>query len=109
MRLKEFENARRAFARCCELEDDYGPSWADLGLALAELKKPVEAIAAAKKAIALQGEFPGGHGAMGRALMIQKKFKEALPHLTKCEQLSTMNPAWKIRSTKWIAECKKGM
>lgn len=104
-KVDEFENARDAF----ELEDDYGPTWANLGIVQLELNNSEEALQAGRRTIELMPDQPSGYGIAGRALVLQEKYEEALPLLEKCDEVRANFRRWQKPSKQWIAECKRLM
>jgi tetratricopeptide (TPR) repeat protein len=86
-KVEELENACDAYERACELEDDHGPTWANVGTMLLLQKRSDEALNAGRRVIELMPDHPDGYGIAGRALMQQKNFDEALPLLEKCDEV----------------------
>src|SRR5205823_1668211 len=83
----------------------YALAYSDLGAALAEQNKPVEAEAACRKAIALKPEYAGSYNGLGIALAEQKKLAEAAAALRKANQLLPNHPAIRNnlrRAERWL-------
>ena len=106
-KLDELENAHEAFARACELEADYGPSWVDLGNVLLRQERYAEALSAGQRAMDLMPEHPAGYGLAGRASMRKENPQAALPLLEKCAQLAATTPTWKEPAQEWLDTCRQ--
>ena len=106
-KVDELENARKAFERACELEDDYGPTWVNLGNVLLKQNKGAAALDAGRRAVQLTPAHPGGYGVVGRAQMQLKAYDRALPALEKCVELAVKTPHWKEPAEEWLEQCKK--
>jgi tetratricopeptide (TPR) repeat protein len=67
---RRFEEACRVFQRAAALAPGSAPAWCNLAAACIELRQPVQALAAADRAIALDPAFAPAHANRGDALRL---------------------------------------
>ncbi len=85
----DYVGAVREIRRGVELDPDNATGWDMLSWALGYLQPPqaVESEKAARETIRLRPSMPGAQYHLGRALMLQGRFPEALAAFDRCEQL----------------------
>ena len=85
----DYIGAVREIRRGVELDPDNATGWDMLSWALGYLQPPqaVESEKAARETIRLRPSMPGAQYHLGRALMLQGRFPEALAAFDRCEQL----------------------
>lgn len=105
--VDEPHNARAALQQCLTLEPEYAPSWVNYGEILLTLESWQEAARAGQQAIELAPEHPAGYGILGRSLMGQGKFTDALPELDTCHRLGAGLKSWHQPSAVWLKECRE--
>jgi eukaryotic-like serine/threonine-protein kinase len=85
----DYVGAVREIRRGVELDPDNATGWDMLSWALGYLQPPqaVESEKAARETIRLRPSMPGAQYHLGRALMYQGRFPEAMAAFDRCEQL----------------------
>ena len=85
----DYVGAVREIRRGVELDPDNATGWDMLSWALGYLQPPqaVESEKAARETIRLRPSMPGAQYHLGRALMLQGRFPEAMAAFDRCEQL----------------------
>jgi tetratricopeptide (TPR) repeat protein len=87
---KLFEESARSARAALALRPDYGRAHMSLGLALKQLGKPAEALAAFREAVHCSPEFGENHLFLGQALAEANDVEGARHHLQQAQLM--MNP-----------------
>ncbi len=82
-------------------------AYGNLGLAMHNLKKFDEAIAAYRRAISINPNLAGIHCNLGHALTDTGRFREALESLEKGHELGSRQPGWRLPSEVWVREARR--
>ena len=104
---RELDQSRNALERAITIEPKHGPTHADLAQTLFDAGETDKALIHARIAADLSPQSAMAFGLIGRVLMIQKKYKEALPMLQKCHDLSQKDSSFNGLSKQWLNECRQ--
>ncbi|MFN0134683.1 MAG: protein kinase domain-containing protein [Phycisphaerae bacterium] len=105
----EFPEAIRAIERSIALQPRHAWTLADLSRTQLVAGDFAAAERAAREAVAIDADVAIAQCALGRSLMAQDKFADALASLERGHELGRKNPQWNHPSQQWIDECKGRM
>jgi serine/threonine-protein kinase len=103
---QKYRDGEAAFRKAIELEPNFAEPHCGLGLLLADQGQHVAAEAAFRKAIDRRPDFVGACLHLGRVLMLQAKFDEALTFLEKGRELLPARAPLREQAQPMVERCK---